>query len=217
MELWSPTINSPVIKPKGEPVVTFVGICYQQIPILAYSLLAQNYPNWRLFLYHDGALSGQDPDPITGNLLPHDWRIHYAIRVSNSGNRWGHPLRQEALQDIKEGKLFPETTHVVVTNADNYYVPGFCEKMLVPFENDPMTLGTYSECMGHNYQQWRLIETQFMLGHCDPCAFMFRKAVACRFGWPGNEETSDWEYIKKLHKHYGYRLRKIEGCLVIHN
>lgn len=206
--------SSPTTKPDGEPIVTFIGICYEQVPILAWSLLAQTYPNWRLYLYHDGPASHGE---FSLRLLPRDWRIQYKVRTVNSGNRWGHPLRTEAIQQIKEGKLFPETTHVVVTNADNYYVPGFCERMLRPFKNDPITIATYSQLLGHNYQDWRLIETQFMLGHCDPCAFMFRKEAACRFGWEGAEETSDWNYVEKIYKTYKHRFRKIDGCLVIHN
>jgi len=203
------------------PVITFIAPMYHNRPMIAYSLLEQTYCNWRLLLIHDGPMDYEFKEG-------RDWqdrRIKFIVTKKHSGSKWGHPLRQLGLDylagramDEQLGDLvFQETTHVVISNADNYHVPGFCEYMLKPFADDRTAL-TYCTQFAHNHQDWRIIPVEFMLGRIDCCCVVVEKELAIEVGWRSMEEASDWTYIQDcISKIKNHNYVPVTGCLVVHN
>ena len=208
-------------------------------PQIISSLICQTCPDWELYLIHNGPIE-------TRGLVDHvaaakDERIRMILNHEETGN-YGHPLRLWALQDLREGLLSRESTHVVITNADNYYMPAFVEAMLGAFDRDPNAVAAYCSQMVHNYMsthptvhgplppgqpstaltwesyRWGVTECRLERGYIDCGGVMLRKDAACSIDWPNFEHSSDWTYFANLIEKYGAeRWKRVPGCLFVHN
>lgn len=190
--------------------ICFVAPTYEQNPILIPSLRNQTYARWKLLLIHDGPASNETRDLVRSY---NDERI-VLLETEKRYNMWGHPQRQLGLELIKENK-YP-CTHVVVTNADNYYVPGFNQHMLRIFDEN--TQAVYCDCV-HSYVSWQAVVTELRHSFIDCCCVMARRDLASTVGWRSMEYSSDWTYIHDLIRHGGGEstFKKAPMCLAIHN
>lgn len=199
----------------GTDRITFIATIYNGFPLVAYSLLAQTHPDWELVLIHDGPnetgvakLVEQIGDP----------RIRYIETNQRMGN-WGHYHRNWALQEMKEGRLSPQAKYIVITNADNYYTPVFCEYMLKGFISNANAIAVYCTSMVHSYKAWDILECRLKRGYLDSGVVMVKKENACAVGWRDIEShSSDWTYFEDLAiKYSAQNFVKVPGCLFIHN
>ena len=211
-----PIIVSPIIEKK----VTVICPIYQSFPQIISSLICQTHKNWSLILIHDGQNS-TGLAKIVENY--NDSRVFY-IETPERKHNWGHHLRKWALNEIKEGKLVPDTDYIVITNPDNYYIPTFMEEMVKGFTSDKVA--TYCSSFVHGYTsnqpdgtyRFGVLQTKLELGWLDCGGAMVKKDVACDIGWESMEIYSDWEYFKKIITKYGKdKWAKVLGCLFVHN
>lgn len=189
--------------------VVFICPVYDAFPQIISSLICQTNKNWELLLIHDGT---NDLKPLIEGHA--DNRIKYIQRPR--AEHWGHPLRQWALNEIKEGKLCTDSAYIVITNADNYYVPVFCEYMLKGFTNGQVAV--YCDQMVHSYKAWDIIPCSLKIGFLDCGGVMVKKEVAAEIGWNSFEHSSDWTYFNDIIKKYGAnKWSKVKGTLFVHN
>lgn len=195
-----------------EPKVTFIAPIWEYHPVICSSLIAQIHKNWELLLIHDGPCQTGIGEFV---LAFKDRRIQF-IETPYRKQTWGHPIREWALKEIGKGILSPGCDFICITNADNYYMPSFCDHNLQHFTVN--TVATYCETIVHNYFDWGCLTTELKLGHIDICAFMIRKKAACDLGWSDMQHSSDWTLIDNMIKRYGIKnIKKIPSCLVVHN
>lgn len=196
--------------------VTFIAPIWNYHPVIISSLVCQRHKDWELLLVHDG--------PNDTNLQKFvaafdDRRITYIETEKRFGAaKYGHPIREWALEEIGKGSICAGTDYVVVTNADNYYCPAFCDLCLGYLESNKELTGVYCESLTHNYWTWGVLTTQLQLGNIDVCCMMFRKEAACEVGWHDYQHSSDWTFIKGIMDRYGAeKIMKIPGNLAVHN
>lgn len=188
--------------------VLFICTVYQSYPQIISSLLLQTHKKWKLLLVHDGPeTKGMEV------LVPDDPRIEFVISPKRGG-KWGHYIRQVAIQAKKDDADF-----VVVTNADNYYVPVFCEYMLKGFEQHPSAVSVYCSQMVHSYKHWQVIDCKLQRGFLDSGGVMVRSKQAAAVGWRDIEtHSADWVYFSDLIGTFGPdKFHKVAGCLFTHN
>lgn len=208
---------------------------YNSYPQIISSLICQTHKNWNLVLIHDGKASEQLKYMIG---MYGDSRIIFLESEERKGN-WGHFYRQFGIDNIDN--LVADAEYVVITNADNYHIPAYLEKMLEGFNSQDI-VATYCSEMVHNYltpqqvtyldigQQsstelrWEdytfgVNQCKLEFGRIDCAGIMVKKECAQKVGW--NDivtHSSDWTYISDIIKEYGEkRINKVNGCLLVHN
>lgn len=186
--------------------VTFICTIYNTYPQIISSLLLQTHKNWELFLIHDG----QAPDSVR-SVIPNDERINFIETKERVGN-WGHKNRQWALKEFELGD------YVVVTNADNFYVPVFIEYMLKGFKTHT-AVASYCSEMVHSYKAWQTIPCRLERGFIDTGGVMVKADIAKEVGWRDVEtHSSDWVYLQDIAAKYSWRnFIKVTGNLFVHN
>jgi hypothetical protein len=192
--------------------VLFICPAFEKFPVIIASLLAQTHEDWELWLIHDGPMS-EDMQLAIGHFAFED-RIT-VIEAPHSGN-WGHVHRKDYLDKAAYETQFD---YVVITNADNYHVPTYCEYMLSGFNGSPGTIATYCSEMVHSYKAWQVIACRMERGYIDCAGVMIRRSAACEVGW--NDTTghsADWTYFSDVMKKFGKQsFKPVRGCLLIHN
>jgi hypothetical protein len=188
--------------------VTVICPIFNTYPHIIHSLIAQTYKNWELILVHDGA-NETNLKSIIASI--NDPRIKYSETKSRSGN-WGHKIRSEEIQKL------PNNGYVLITNPDNYHVPGYFEKMLAGFTSENVK-ATYCSKMVHSYVEWKTIDCYLKRGYLDCAGVVIRNEVAKRVGWNDIESHSaDWFFFNDIGKMYGFSsFARVEGCLLVHN
>ncbi len=189
--------------------VVFVSPIYNSFPLLVLSLREQTYKNWELVLVHDGP--ADDLDEISKSVIAGDSRIRF-IESKVRANDWGHTPRQIAFEELRKTD---SGDFLVVTNSDNYHVPGFIEKMLEHF--DDSIHAVYCD-MIHEYYSWRNFETRLEYSFIDCGCVMARSGTALKAGWNDNTYEGDWKYVADLINNCGTRaIRKVKATLFIHS
>jgi hypothetical protein len=201
--------------------VLFIVPVHNQFPQIASSLICQTHKNWHLLLIHDGLnhtgmkkyLDGIGDDRIT------------FLELADHEGVWGHSRRRWALEELKKG-LYPDADYVVVSNADNYYVPVFIEYMLTGFEKNPETVATFCDVTVHSYWgstpnglfRWAAGKCELKRGRIDCGGVMVKRDVAAATGWPSLDHSSDWDYFQKIIIEHGKeRWVRVPGALFVHN
>jgi hypothetical protein len=189
--------------------VVFICPVYNSYPEIISSLINQTHSNWELLLIHDGP-SELDINSIV--LAAKDERITYLETEKRAGN-WGHSIRRDWLRKLKDS----DADYIVITNADNFYAPVFCEYMIKGFDNGQVA--TYCSKMGHSYTAWGVIDCKIEQGYIDCGSVMVRADVATEIGWNDiHSHSSDWLYFNDIiQKHGKEKFAKVEGLLFIHN
>lgn len=198
-----------IFDPVDEKIL-FICPIFDAFPQIISSLICQTYKNWELLLIHDGT---NDLNKLIAGYG--DKRIKYIKQPR--AEKWGHPLRQWALNEIKAGKLGKDADYVVITNGDNYYMPPFCDYMLKGFTNGQVAV--YCDQMVHSYKAWNLISCRLQLGYIDCGGVMVKKDVAVETGWRDvDSHSSDWTYFSDIIKKHGVqKWGKVRGTLFVHN
>ncbi len=188
--------------------IIFIAPAYYQYPMLIPSLQLQSHKRWELLLIHDGP--NDRMRPMIQNINDH--RIHYH-ETHQRHNDFGHSLRQYGLDLITEHNM--SCDYIVITDASNYYVPGFCGLMLQQFSSDIMAV--YCNIL-HSYLQWNIMETALSVGKIDCGCLMVRKQAAAYVGFKSRRYEAEWDYIQSLLSEYTHAaFAKINTPLFIHN
>lgn len=195
--------------------ILFVATIYETYPMIVPSLLNMTYQNWNLALIHDGPAKKFD---YTKFFQCHSDPRIACIFTGERLQNFGHPNKKKILEVVRDGPLGSDNDFIVITNSDNYYVPGFCESMLTGFSR-PSTLAVYCDKMAHNYTHWGIIDGRLERGQIDIGQLMFKIKPAVELGWGDSvDHSADWFYIERfIQKHGVSSFNCINGCLFVHN
>lgn len=213
--------------------ILFISPCYynddkNRLPILTLSLMEQRRTDWRLILVHDG------PGPLRTNEFIRslrDPRIEYKETLVRKRN-YGHPIRDLVLNDLKDPNYQSDCTHIIITNPDNYYAPGFIDNVMEPFKN-PLVKAAYCEYMVHNYVNWNILpghhesstgkwiidDGRIHLGCIDIGQVIFERKEIVKVGWPYEDHSSDFTVINEVKNNIGEEnfIKVKNVCLFVHN
>lgn len=192
----------------GDRKVIFICPIYNDYPAIISSMICQTFGNWELRLIHDGPNKTGIKEIVNSY---NDKRVIYSETPKHLGT-WGHYIRSEEIQKLNENSF------VVVTNADNYHVPVYVEKMLSGFISDNV-IATYCAEMTHSYRGWDSQPCRMMRGHVDCAGVMMRSKIAKKIGWNDiSTHSADWQFFKDIITEYGANgFARVKGNLLVHN
>lgn len=189
--------------------VIFIAPIYRCYPALIHSLTAQTYQNWQLLLVHDGP--GDETFQRHCSTID-DRRVTLLQTPTHAGN-WGHTPRQFAFEHLRNSAHPGD--FIVVTNADNYHVPGFTTQMLEAFDAEKDMV--YCDML-HNLFSWQYTQTKLKHGEIDCGCCMIRSNIALEVGWRNTSYDGDWVFIHDLLKRRGNNaIRHVPRPLFVHN
>lgn len=183
--------------------VTIICPVFNSFPQIITALQAQSYKNWELFFIHDGK----------GKMdIPNDPRIHFESTKTRLGN-YGHHIRKEYLQKLKDNGKY-----LLITNADNYYMPDFLLRAITALENNQNAVASYCSQIIHNYTGWQVMNCRLQRGYIDCGQVLLKAKEAASVGWNSLEHSSDWTFFEDIYKQYGKgSFVPFEGCHFVHN
>lgn len=182
-----------------EPLVSIaVRVKYpaDRLHLFLLSIKRQRHENWEVVAVTDGP--NTDAQALVEQLA--DPRIRL-IQTHTPLGRWGHPYRQIGL-DACRGEF------IGMSNDDNYYVPGYLEQMLHALDNADLAM---CEVL-HSNSAWSVNPAGIDLG-----SWIARASVVRQMRWPGNEYTSDQDYLIGLKRIVQNRIVTVNRPLFVHN
>ena len=183
--------------------ITIICPVFNSFPQIITALQAQSYQNWELFFIHDG------PGKME---IPKDKRIHFECTKERKGN-YGHHIRKEYLQKLKDNGKY-----LLITNADNYYMPDFLLRAITTLEENPQAIASYCSHIIHNYTGWSVMTCHLQRGYIDCGQVLLRAKEAAAVGWNSLDHSSDWIFFEDIAKKHGKNsFVPFPGCHFVHN
>lgn len=176
---------------------------YNTYPQIISSLICQTYQNWELYLVHDGP----------GEIIECNDKRVFFIQTENRVGNYGHLLRAEWLK-----KLHSKGDYIIISNADNYYMPIFLEKALETFQKNSSAVGVYCSQMVHSYVGFGVLNCRLARGFIDCGGVMLKANEAAAVGWNSQHHSSDWFFFNDIATKYGRdKFISFPGALFVHN
>jgi hypothetical protein len=206
-------------QPKKPPSIEVIAVTYRQPNQLAgfvYCFLCQSAGNWKLVAYHDGPDEGFEAQMREFEAKAPGKIEHHATEVRH--NDWGHSLRSRALERAS-------SDYVLLTNADNYYVPRFIEcanEVIAAHDPDVVIFNmvhSYSYSLGNEQKftpPYSPFPVRFEHGQLDMGAALVRTAIAKRVGFRSREFGADQTYFDDV-RAVGVKVVKVQSILFVHN
>lgn len=174
------------------------------------SMRAQTSDCWRLFIVHDGP-NQQLRQRLHrhGMLTPGRIEFHDTLKRDNC---WGHTGRRWALRELVTNK------QVLLTNADNYYMPCMVEQVTSRTEDFVWwdVIHNYDTPINHNQSSYGLMQSRLRHGCIDMGAVAIRSKLAKQIGFKYKHESADWTYFEEI---LGTKptVHKINKVMMVHN
>jgi hypothetical protein len=144
--------------------------------------------------------------------LPKDKRVHFRYTLERLGN-YGHHIRAEYLQKLKNNGKY-----VLISNADNYYMPDFLMRAIIALESNENAVASYCSQIVHNYTGWQVMNCKLQRGYIDCGQVLLKAKESAEVGWNSLEHSSDWTFFEDIAKKYGKNsFVQFEGCHFVHN
>ena len=183
-------------KEKNKRIVDLAFCC-------VYSLLAQTYENFEIFIHHDGPLDDLNLANEFRKLSP---KITFIDNLKKTGC-WGFHHRHPTAM------IEPHADWVLFTNEDNYYVPEFFNLMMKEVESKDTGM-VYCN-MIHSHYNWSAFETIPIVNRIDMGAFMSRMDLIKSTEWTDFSSGADGIYAAKIAQKT--KPVKVKGYLFVHN
>ena len=213
----SKTYNAVVSNPTIEVICATYGQDHS-LKCFINSFLSQTSDNWILNIVHDGPegfeFLHQD---LKDNKYLSDPRI-FLSRSKNRNNDYGHSCRKLGLE-------FPasNSTHTVITNGDNYYVPQFIEILThhIKISNADFIAWDFISHNDKNSQfdrmtPYGLCNPEMRLGCIDMGAVCINTRIARHTGFKSKHHNADWHFFEKCIPLCNDFVR-IDSILFVHN
>lgn len=196
-------------------MLKIIAVTYQhktELEVFVGSLLLQTNPDWELHIIHDGVAQKVVHDII--GKYNDDNRIKFTCTLNRNGS-YGHPNRKSALNALQGNG----DDLVLLTNADNYYCPGFVDQILKAYQSKPEIGLVYTDCI-HSHFQWDYHHSEPVEGKIDLGAACIRYDIAKSVGFRWTHYSADGAYIEACAKEAirrGLRAIHIPKGLFTHN
>ncbi|MBS1210112.1 MAG: glycosyl transferase family 2 [Proteobacteria bacterium] len=202
-----------------KPVIEIIAVAYQrfgELKVFVQSILNQTADNWVLRVIHDG------PDPefrrlMQGYAAEMPERVFFE-ETATRYNDYGHSLRERGLREAKGD-------YVLLTNADNYYVPRFVQYLVDAIEHTKADLVAWDMIHSHDNPGGRgtpaysYFKTEFERLGIDIGAAVVRRELAQAAGFPDKSHDGDASYFVAVGRLKGEHtaLCRINRVLLVHN
>ncbi|MEN3111119.1 glycosyltransferase family A protein [Uliginosibacterium paludis] len=197
-------------------IIAVAHLRYGELRVFVQSILNQTAGNWRLQVIHDG------PDESFDRIMAaYQAEAPERIRYSHTGTRhndYGHSLREIGLARA-------EGDYVLITNADNYYIPRFVEYCTKAVSDTGADIIMYDMVHSHENPGQRTLpaysyfQTQYSINNIDMGAAIVRRTIAQQAGFADKSYAADAVYFEKvaLVKREKTTLCKINRVMLVHN
>ena len=169
-----------------------------------YSILAQTYDNYEIYIHHDGPLN----DPWLADKFRELSNKIFFIETTERKGSWGFYDRWNISQ------IKPHADWIVYTNDDNYYVPKFLEIMIFTALTRPDSKMVYCD-MVHNGYGYGFLSTFPAICRIDLGAYMSHNDIVKETHWTEYGNTADGWYAEQLSLKTSPI--KAPGILFVHN
>lgn len=177
---------------------------------LIHALKEQTFPNFKVFILHDGPWLSVDDKVVCEMAVAGDRRFEM-LCTKERANQFGHNMRQPGFDlAIKLG-----CDWIGTMNADSWYAPTYFEWMLS--EAGRMKAGFVYCNMVHSHKLWTPLKTELKRGKIDAGGFLVRSDLASAVRWDRVDFAADWFYIESLMRQPGFSAAKVDGYLFTHN
>lgn len=187
-----------------------------QLKVFVQSWVNQTHDNWHLTVIHDGPNS--EYDEIMRSFASVNKNIEY-YNTSARYNDYGHSLRQIGLNAIKG-------EYVMLTNADNYFIPKAIEYLNeVLSESDPDVIiydmvHSHIKPGGRNLPAYSHFETSYARFSLDVSAAIVKKDLAKKAGFQDKTHDGDATYFEDVRRSkdgISLDVIKLPRILFVHN
>lgn len=202
------------------PKIHVIAVAFEkfgQLKVFVQSWINQNKSNWILTVIHDGP--NDEFDSIMGEYkqqMPNN--IEY-FNTDIRFNDYGHSLREIGLKDIKGD-------YVLLTNADNYFIPRAVEFLCEPLVEHQLDAVIFDMVHSHNLPgmknlpAYSFFETSLERNSIDMSAAIVKSDLAKKVGFRDKTFAGDATYFEdlisaKLPESLQYA--KIHRVLFVHN
>ena len=175
---------------------------------MLYSLINQSNNNWTAHVVSDG--NYDELKDIEQHFCLNN-QIKFSI-INGPNNDWGHTARNYGLKNAT-------TEWVVMTGADNYYMPDFVSEFIKVSDSDPNYNFIFCD-MIHNeahYKHYNLLKASLSEGNIDIGCFATKTKYSKRLELDVKKYTADWLFAKKYITLYPGRINHINKALYVHN
>lgn len=179
-----------------------------QLMGLLYSLIVQSNNNWTAHVISDGEYEGFK-----------DIEQHFCLNsqitfstIEGPNKDWGHTARNYGLKNSSE-------EWVVMTGADNYYMPDFVDEFLKISTSFPTTNFIFCN-MVHNeahYKHYQVLEAGLSEGNIDMGCFATKSKFSKQLELNKHLYTADWRFAEKFITLYPSKINHIKKVLYVHN
>lgn len=191
---------------------------FGELKVFVQSWLNQSRDNWVMTVIHDGP-SAEFDEIMCGFQDAAPGRIGYSS-TPRRFNDYGHSLREIGLKSVSGD-------YVLLTNADNYFVPRALE-----FINQELSRGGNPDVVmfdmvhshhhpgGRRVPSYSFFKTDYARGSIDMSAAVVRADLAVRAGFRDKSFAGDATYFEDVAKACPAgrpRIAKIRQVLFVHN
>jgi hypothetical protein len=194
-----------------------------ELKVFVQSIINQSSDDWFLTICHDGP--NEEFSSIMENYVGSAPNKIKFFHTDSRFNDYGHTLRDLMLKEI-------EGEYVLLTNADNYFIPKAIEYLKKCTTETNAEVVIYDMIHSHvtgylrylttgaNPQPYLFFETSFKRGSIDVSSAIVIKNLAEKVGFRDKTHDGDATYfedILQLKKGQQFNLIKIPRVLFVHN
>lgn len=198
--------------------IEVIAVCYKrygELKVFVQSMLNQTCSNWKLHLIHDG--EDLEFRNICEQYSLNDGRITFS-ETKIRYNDYGHTLRDLGLKNASGN-------YVILTNADNYFIPKAIEYICeaASIENPDVVMydmiHSHKTPGGRQQHDYCFFETNYARGSIDITSAAVKLDLARSAGFRDKTHDGDATYFEDVAKvkGAGLRINKIRRVLVVHN
>ena len=175
---------------------------------MLYSLINQSNNNWVAHVVSDG---NYDEFKDIEQHFCLNSQIKFST-IEGPNKDWGHTARNYGLKHAVE-------EWVVMTGADNYYMPDFVNEFLKTPEINGDYNFTYCN-MVHNeahYKHYQVLEAKLKINEIDMGCFATRSKYAKQIKLDTKSYQADWFFVENYRILYPSKVNYINKVLYVHN
>lgn len=184
-----------------------------ELDVFLGSFIMQSRQDWMLQLWHDG----EPPSQVKAIIKRYSKDKQISLMHTEEHNgKWGHISRRISLERLQGS---PTEDFVLLTNADNYYVPTFIEQMQDAIKSHEKMGIVYCDTI-HSHLKYGYHQSRLHEGGLDMGCAIVRLDIAKSIGFVHEHFSADGRYLADCSKAAataGLAARHINRGLFIHN
>ena len=187
---------------------------------LLYSLINQSNPYWTAHVVSDGEYEGFDDvqehffskykfiyNNTANNPFVND-NIKFS-KIDGPNKDWGHTARNYGLENATE-------EWIVMTGADNYYMPDFVSEFLKYTLDNNLIFCNMVHNEAH-YKHYQELKAELTVNNIDMGCFATKREYAQQLKLNTKSYQADWEFVEKYITLFPGGIKHLNKILYVHN